>query len=177
MENYIKLIDGTHIEAFPKTEQLKAIAEDKVALDTTGEYLQVGQSKRASQEIEECDILNKMRKELFLCNAHRLITESNAILADSRMFLTPLPIRSGIAYTGTSGFQNPTLGIYIEWWKYNECAWVEDSFGVKQPIYYIAGSPLTGNNKCSYVGANGESGSVTAGTEQGSGANHAAVRA
>ena len=35
MEHYIELIDGTRIEAFPKTEQPETIKEDKLALDTT----------------------------------------------------------------------------------------------------------------------------------------------
>lgn len=157
MENYIELIDGTRIKAFTKAEQQKTITEDKLVLDTTDEYLHIGRSKGCSREIEERDTLDKKRKELFLRNAHRLIEESAAILADSRMFLTPLPIKSGIAYTGTSGFQNPTLGVYLEWWKYNECGWVKDECGVRRPIYYIAGSPLSGNNSCAYIGAGGES--------------------
>ncbi len=53
---------------------------------------------------------------------------------------------------------------YIEWWKHHKCAWVIDEFGEKQPLVYIAGSPLSGANKCAYVGADGESCSVSVNT-------------
>jgi len=33
------------------------------------------------------------------------------------MFLCPIYMQSGLAYTGSSGFEKPTLGIYIEWWR------------------------------------------------------------
>ena len=39
MEHYIELTDGTRIEAFLRAEQPETIKEDKLALDTTGEYL------------------------------------------------------------------------------------------------------------------------------------------
>lgn len=161
MEHYIELIDGTRIEAFLKAEQPEIIKDDNLKLDTTGEYLQVGRPKQKELSTAERNELNDQRKELFIRNAHRLIMESHCILTDSRMFLAPVPIRCGLAYTGTSGFDNITLGVYIEWWKYNECAWTEDDFGAKQPIYYIAGSPLSGGNKCAYVGAEGNSCSVS----------------
>ena len=160
MKHYIELLDGTRIEAFPKAEQPEIIKDDNLKLDTTGEYLQVGRPKQKPLSTAERDELNDQRKELFIRNAHRLIIESDHILADSRMFLAPIPIRCGLAYSGTSGFNNITLGVYIEWWKHNECAWVEDDFGIKQPIYYIAGSQLSGANKCAYIGAEGESCSV-----------------
>ena len=157
MEHYIELIDGTRIEAFPKAEQTETIKEDRLALDTTGEYLQVGSRKRMPKRTTERDIIAQQRGELLCRNLHRLIAKSDKILADSKMFLAPVPIKNGLAYFGTSGFQNPTLGVYIEWWKCHKCAWVIDDFGEKQPLVYIAGSPLSGANKCAYVGAEGES--------------------
>ena len=56
MEHYIELIDGTRIEAFPKTEQPETIYEDKLALDTTGEYLQIGCRMRKPKRTTERDI-------------------------------------------------------------------------------------------------------------------------
>ena len=157
MEHYIELIDGTRIEAFPKAERPETIKEDKLALDTTGEYLQIGHRKRKPKRTTERDTIAQQRGELLCRNLHRLIAESDKILADSRMFLAPVPIQNGLAYFGTSGFHNPTLGVYIEWWKHHKCAWVEDEFGELQPLAYIAGSPLSGANKCAYVDANGGS--------------------
>lgn len=157
MEHYIELIDGTHIEAFPKAAQPETIKKDNLTLDTTGEYLQIGRRKRKPKHTNERDAIAQQRGELLCRNLHRLIAESDKILADSRMFLAPVPIQNGLAYTGTSGFHNPTLGVYIEWWRHHKCAWVIDEFGEKQPLVYIAGSPLSGANKCAYVGAEGES--------------------
>jgi hypothetical protein len=157
MEHYIELIDGTHIDAFPKAVQPETIKEDKLALDTTGEYLQIGRRKRKSKRTTERDTIAQQRGKLLCRNLHRLIAESDKILADSRMFLAPVPIQNGLAYTGTSGFHNPTLGIYIEWWKHHKCAWVIDESGEQQPLVYIAGSPLSGANKCAYIGAEGKS--------------------
>ena len=157
MEHYIELIDGTRIEAFPKAVQPETIKEDKFVLDTTGEYLQIGHRKRESKRTIERDTIAQQRGKLLCRNLHRLIAESDKILADSRMFLAPVPIQNGLAYFGTSGFQNPTLGVYIEWWRHHKCAWVIDEFGEKQPLIYIAGSPLSGANRCAYVGAEGMS--------------------
>ena len=162
MEHYIELTDGTRIEAFPKAEQPETIKEDKLALDTTGEYLQICRRKRKPKRSTKRDTIAQQPGELLCRNLHRLIAESDKILADSKMFLAPVPIQNGLAYFGTSGFQNPTLGVYIEWWKHPKCAWVIDEFGEKQPLIYIAGSPLSGANKCAYVGAEGESYGVSA---------------
>ena len=160
MKHYMELTDGICIEAFPKTEQPEKIIEENLTLDSTDLYLQMD-NKRLRKEKpihkEDTELL-----KLFLQNAHRLIAERDRIMADSRMFLAPLPIRNGLAYTGTSGLHNPTLGVYIEWWSNNKCAWTEDKDGALQPIYYIAGSPLSGCNKCAYVDANGNVHSISA---------------
>ena len=66
MEHYIELIDGTRIEAFPKAVQPETIKEDKLALDTTGEYLQVGSRKRMPKRTTERDFIVRLRGELLL---------------------------------------------------------------------------------------------------------------
>lgn len=157
MKHYMELTGGICVEAFPKAEQPKKIETDNLALDTTGEFLQMGGGRKRHKKIETCN--NEEQLKLFLQNAHRLIGESDRIMSDSRMFLAPLPIRNGLAYIGTS-FNNLTLGIYIEWWRNNECAWTTDKFGELQPIYHIAGSPLSGRNACAYIGPEGDSCSV-----------------
>ena len=62
-------------------------------------------------------------------------------MSDSRMFLCPVPIQNGMAYTGTSGFQRPTLGVYLEWWLNCESAMVCEEHGTEKLVYQIAGSP------------------------------------
>ena len=58
-------------------------------------------------------------KKLFFWEAFFLYEHKEQILADSRMSLTPLPFENNLAYTGTSGLRNATLGVYLEWW--DEC--------------------------------------------------------
>lgn len=154
MKHYLELSDGTCIEAYLKSEQPEHITPDTIDIDTTGEFLQMGTKARRRKRTVTCT--NEDELKLFLKYAHRLIAEGDRILEDSRMFLTPLPIRNGLAYIGTSGMRNPTLGVYIEWWRNNKCAWAEDEAGTMQPIYFIAGSPLSGCNSCAYVDADGE---------------------
>ena len=156
---YLELTDNTCIEAFPKAEQPEKIEKDNLALDTTGEFLQMGGGRKRRKKIATCT--DEEQLKLFLQNAHRLIGESDKIMADSRMFLAPVPIRNGLAYTGTSGLKNPTLGVYIEWWRNYKCAWTKDKYGVRQPIYYIAGSPLSGCNACAYVDTEGNGHTVS----------------
>lgn len=159
MKHYMELTDGICIEAFLKAEQSEKIEKDNLTFDTSGEFLDVGGGRKRHKKI--ATYTNEMDLKLFLQNAHRLIAKSDRIMADSRMFLAPLPIRNGLAYTGTSGMRNPTLGVYIEWWRNYECAWTKDKYGARQPIYYIAGSPLSGCNACAYVDTEGDGHSVS----------------
>lgn len=159
MRHYLEFTDGICTEAYLKSELPAELDTDNITLDTTGEFLQWGNKPHRPKRSEYCT--NKEELNLFLRNAHRLIAEGDRIMADSRMFLAPLPIRNGLAYSGTSGFHNPTLGIYIEWWRNNQYAWTEDKNGTLQPIYYISGSPLSGCNACQYISAEGKSESVS----------------
>lgn len=154
MKEYLELSDGTCIEAYLKSDRPESITPDKFNIDTTDEFLQMETKPHRHKRIVTCT--NEEELKLFLKHAHSLIAHGDAIMADSRMFLVPLPIRNGLAYTGTSGMRNPTLGVYIEWWRNNPCAWTEDESGTLQPIYFISGSPLSGCNKCAYVDADGE---------------------
>ena len=96
------------------------------------------------------------QKQLFIKNAFYLLSHRERIMSDSRMFLCRIPIQSGLAYTGISGFRNPTLGIYLEWWSIVQGAMRTDSKGRKSLVYHLAGSPLSGANKCAAVREDGE---------------------
>ena len=154
MKHYLELSDSTCIEAYLKSELPEKITPDTLELDTTGEFLQMGTKRKRLKCIATCS--DEAEQSLFLKYAHRLIAEGDKILEDSRMFLAPLPMRNCLAYFGTSSMRNPTLGVYIEWWRNNKYAWAEDEAGIMQPIYFIAGSPLSGCNNCAYVDADGE---------------------
>ncbi len=127
-EGKIQLLDGTALDCYPLGRPAAP--------------------QRA--EVKEAE------EKLFFSNAFRFLQYRDRIMSDSRMFLCPVPIQSGIAYTGTSGFQRPTLGIYLEWWLNCERALTCDENGTKKLVYQINGSTLSGMNKCGVVDTNGK---------------------
>lgn len=158
-EGKIQLKSGAILDCFPKTDQPVAIAQDKLSLDTTGEFLQVG--KRSRKRLFGKKTLERPAwEQLFLQEAFFLYEHKERILADSRMFLTPLPFQNNLAYTGTSGLRNATLGIYLEWWDACEQAVINNEDGIVALTYFIAGSPLSGGNHCSAVDRKGKSRTV-----------------
>lgn len=155
-EGKIQLMNGNVLDCYPKTDQPCAIVRDKLSLDTTGEFLQIGKSrgKRLSgKKTPE----RPAWERLFLQEAFYLYEHREQIMADSRMFLTPLPFKNGLAYTGTSGLNQATLGIYLEWWDDCEKAVIREKDKVEALTYFIAGSPLSGANNCSAVDREGRS--------------------
>ena len=57
-------------------------------------------------------------------------------MQDSLMFLAPVAAENVLAYTGTSGFRNPTLGVYLEWWVH--CEGAVERLRTAQKALYIA---------------------------------------
>lgn len=53
------------------------------------------------------------------------------------MFLTPLPFKNNLAYTGTSGLKDATLGVYLEWWDECDRAIIKKD-GVVQSLTYCS---------------------------------------
>lgn len=156
-ENKIVLLNGKELICHPKAECIENIADDKLKLDTTGTYLSVGKKPQNKVSKKETD----PNEQLFLDNAFYFLHNADRIFSDSRMFLAPVPIQNGIAYTGTSGFRNPTLGIYLEWWLNCETDVTKDMKGKDALTYHIAGSPLSGTNSCTCVYPDGESKSIS----------------
>ena len=152
-EGKIQLLNGSILDCYP-LEQAGEQVDNKVKLDTTGTYFAIG--KRRLAPTPKTDEENAGGWSLFCNNAFRFLQYRNRIMSDSRMFLCPVPIQSGLAYTGTSGFQRPTLGVYLEWWLNCESALICDENGMKKLVYRIAGSPLSGSNSCGVVDENGK---------------------
>ena len=91
---------------------------------------------------------------LFAENAFLFFENRERILSDSRMFLAPVHIQSGLAYCGTGGFTAPTLGIYIEWWM-NCRQSISTNGSTNWLTIKLAGSPLSGANDCTTISDNG----------------------
>ena len=126
-------------------------------MDHTGQYLTIGSQKPTpvpKPTVEE-------QRQLFISNAFYLLAHKERILSDSRMFLCPVSIQNGIAYTGTSGFHNPTLGVYLEWWSLVKETMCTDRKGRRSLVYQIAGSPLSGSNRCGAVREDGKTETVS----------------
>ena len=154
-EGKIILTDGRVLDCYPLEEQKpEKIESDSLELDRTGQYLIIGRHKptpvpNPSATVEE-------QRQLFISNAFYLLAHKERILSDSRMFLCPVAIQNGIAYTGTSGFRKPTLGVYLEWWGLVEEAMRTDKNGCRSLVYQLAGSPLSGRNSCGAIREDGK---------------------
>jgi len=150
----ITLMNGTVLECFPKESSQTKFVPDKMHLDTTGTYLSIG-NKPCKPQPKPTEYMEQQKK-LFTDNAFFLLAHSERIKGDSRMFLAPVAVQNGLAYTGTSGFLAPTLGIYLEWW--NECsiALRTDEDGKRSLVFHLAGSPLSGANHCAEVYEDGK---------------------
>lgn len=147
--NSFELLDGSILEGYPAANPLAPIS-NAFTLDTTGQYLSFGRkSAKTPQTYEQ---KRQLGHRLFYENIPLFLANADKILSDSRLFLAPVPVQNGLAYTGTSGFHRPTLGVYIEWWLYYK----EDSVDRKgRPIWYISGSPLSGCHVCASVDRKG----------------------
>lgn len=149
--NTIELLDGRTLECFPLPEGNGTPLDNTLQLDTTGQYLAIGRKpvRNAKSDSAEEERLN--RQKLFTDNAFYLLAHRERTLSDSRMFLTPVDVVSGLAYSGTSGFRKPTVGVYLEWWATCNEAMQTDSQGRMGLVFHIAGSPLSGANSCTEV--------------------------
>ena len=92
--------------------------------------------------------------ELFRQSLSLLWRYRERILSDSRMFLTPIAETNGLAYLGT--FPEATLGAYIELWTLCDAALITDERGIQHFVTRVAGSPLSGSNRCTLVSEEGE---------------------
>lgn len=151
IDGKITLTDGSVIQGYTPQRVADQRIDNSLELDDTGEYFAVGGRKPT--------VKNKVKgeegREFFVRNAFFFLSHSKEILADSRMFLARVPVVNGLAYTGTSGFRAPTLGVYLEWW--NRCSdSVIELDGEKWLVWYISGSPLSGANACAIVNEKGE---------------------
>lgn len=155
MDKKMKLLDGRELECYSSAEPEAKTVCNSMALDTTGKYLRTGQSEATLAKLwaEEQGEQFKAAKELFCEHVHLFLDNAEKILSDSRLFLAPVPEFNSLAFTGKSGLLMPTVGVYVEWWLHCKDASF-DAQGL--PIWYISGSPLSGNHACSVVDRQGK---------------------
>jgi hypothetical protein len=155
-EGKIQLLNGRVLDCYP-LEQPQDEVDNQLSLDTTGVYLSLKKPNKANMVKDDRDEDEKELMKLFHDNAFVFLENREKILSDSRIFLCPLPfIKNGLAYTGTSGFHNPTLGIYIEFWMTCTNSNIMEENGKKWLLCHISGSPLSGINRCTLVNPQGE---------------------
>ena len=149
------LMNGTMLECYP-LKHPEARVDNAMKLDTTGKYLTIFGSRHRRVATPRSDEEREKEVKLFLNNAFLFLQNRDRIMSDSRMFLCPVPIQNGLAYTGTAGFNHPTLGVYLEWWLSCENAMIHKEDETKWLVYFISGSPLSGANKCGIVNEKGD---------------------
>ena len=125
-EGYLRRMDGTLLRLYPDTS-LPAPLTPEARTETP---------------------------ELFRQTVSLLWRHRERILSDSRMFLTPIAERNGLAYLGP--FPTATLGTYIEFWMLCDAAVFTDERGIQYFVTCVDGSPLSGSNRCTLVSEEGE---------------------
>ena len=106
--------------------------------------------------MQESDLKQRASwEEIFFREAFFLYEHRATVYADRRMFFSPLPFKNNLAYSGSSGLDNATLGIYLKWWDSCERAVIREQDRVVALTYFIAGSPLSGINTCAVVDKEG----------------------
>lgn len=139
-EGTILLLNGSSLTCYPK-ENLKP----------QGKYKFYNEKEEAAKKV-----IYDAQIKLFTDNAAILLQHKERVFSDSRMFLCPIPVRNGLAYSGT--FPEATLGVYLEWWSttYTSVRLDYRNLSNSQLVYNLSGSPLSGSNRCGLVNATGE---------------------
>lgn len=132
-EPAITLLDGRTLPCYPKRD-------DDVYLTNSLKWCK---SERA--------------EKFFNDHACFFFDHRERILSDSRMFLTPVPRQielGGFYYKKFTN--NPTLGVYIEWWMYHAPAIIGRSGKETWLVCDIEGNQRQGINRYSVVNQKGE---------------------
>ena len=149
-ENFIQLLDGRKLQCFPRKDvAFELLTKEPNGLDMTSEYLRL--HKHSAPKQTEKD--KKELVKLFSDNVFLIIANRERILSDSRMFLAPVPVSNGLAYSGA--FPEPSLGIYVEWWLNCPSSVLFDEADNLSVVWSLAGSPLSGSNQCATVNEDG----------------------
>ena len=100
------LLDGRKIELYHKEENAEKVDDSDLGFNSSGIYLRLGGKPKIEREDFDKRIERKYNHHIFFEKVWFFLEHAETILNDSRMYLTPLKVQNGIAYTGTSGFQH-----------------------------------------------------------------------
>ena len=145
----IILLDGRMVDCYPR-----AVDEQDRTFDAKAVSEEDPQSP--ARKPQSSDKEKEADKERFIKNAFFFLAHKERILTDSRMFLCPVPIQSGMSMSGISGFVSPTLGVYLQWWERCEGAMRADKKGRRSLVFKLSGSSLSGYNVCDEVCEDGK---------------------
>lgn len=155
----LPLPDGQTIQCWLKKNISVPADNDKSTANKIAMINDIRLSKTKRRKIrrelyEEHERQQLEKENRFVQHVPLFYKNIDKILSDSRLFLMPVPVVSGLSFFGTSGFQNPILGVYALWWR--NC--FDASHDVNgHPIYLICGSILSGLHVCKSVNLdNGE---------------------
>lgn len=159
-KDVLTLLDGREVTLFPLPHD-KAVDEYMVVHNRRN--LPFADSEhfaglRAAYERYKQEIDDKYIAEI--SDARRLLFDNimliydnrERILTDSRMFLAPMPCAGGLYYGDTAAFEDPALGVYLQWWMTCKEAHPSDD----EWVFYFSGSPLSGYNHCGIFGVEGQ---------------------
>ena len=122
-------------------------------LDTTGEYFSIREKPKKPEPALDDELA---QQKLLTDNAFPFLANCECILNDSRMLLSRVYVKNGLAYSGA--FQTATLGVYIEWWiNAPSSVFFDDKNDTMSLVWFVSGNPLSGGNLCARVMEDGKS--------------------
>ncbi|MCQ2208181.1 MAG: hypothetical protein MJZ02_08195 [Paludibacteraceae bacterium] len=153
LEHTIELVNGSRINCFLRENPLECVpAEKHSALVKSEAHRQLRRkevkAQREQQHLAEEECLN-----FFVKHAFFLLENAERICSDSRMFLAPVGVESGLSLSGAA--PTPTLGAFIEWWKNGKGGSITNEKGEHFLVCKLAGSPFNGTNVCTVANSKG----------------------
>lgn len=163
-KNILTLLDGREVTVFPlprdkEVDEYMVIHERRNYPYSEAErfaQLKAAHDRYTKAVDDKYLAETKDAKSLLFKNIRLIYDNAERILTDSRMFLAPLTCAGGLYYSGSGPFENPVLGVYLQWWMTCKEAHPKDD----EWVFYFSGSPLSGINHCGVIGIEGQKESI-----------------
>ena len=132
---------------------MKEFRPIQVELDTTGEFLStIPQNIQSTLKFGESE---QDTQELLNTNIHLLYAHRKEILNNSEWSNVCVAVGHNLAYSGRSNLRNVTLEVVLTWLETEPAAQRIEDDGTLSLMYFFAGSPLSGMNRCSFIKEDG----------------------